>query len=446
MKYCYLLLILFSFSAFAQVGINTADPTADLEVIANPTPGAGEYNGIVIPRVTTLPTGADLPTAAQKGLILYLESGTATEGFYFFNGTVFQSINDIAGGTGFFEETTTTPASSTTVNAYRTGRTAFGNDSNNAAIVTMENTATNGSDRRLLDLEQRNTDVSATSNTTTINSRNFSTPGGQKAGILIDVTNSGTGSHVGIENSVSINNGSTADNYGIHNIVDSNSNTAATVYGIRSVTGNPTSTGIRYGVYSEVINDGSSNAYSGYFRGDRFAIKNQDDTDGYELPTVDGTANQVLTTDGTGTASWQNAAKSVPVQYGMFQGDFYNMNSIATYSNLDGIQTVFDPSQIDPNGMLEIKLFIYVTDFAQQTDFELQATDVNGTVSLPILHPDLTYTFLAQGAAVTSDWIDYNAGTGGSGIAQLILRGLIDGTPNNDAQITNVYVLIRADQ
>lgn len=301
----FTIVFLFSCLGFAQVGIGTVAPTADLEIMARTTLAAGEHNGIIIPKVTALPA-----TTAPSGTILYLEGG-ANAGFYFSNGSSFQNVSDILSASGngsFYNRGTTTDVTvDTSSDAYRIGRTAFGQDSSNAAIVSIENETPAGGDKRLLDLENRNSSTAVGTNTSLINGSNTSTPGGQKAGALFNISSTGLGSHVGIENTVLINNSSVVENYGINNIVDSNSTASATTYGIKSEVGNPSSTGIRYGIYSTVINDGSQDSYSGYFRGDSFAIRNEDDSDGYDMPTISGNAGQVLTTDGTGTASWSDA-------------------------------------------------------------------------------------------------------------------------------------------
>lgn len=76
--------------SLSQVGINTDNPTADLEIVS----GTGMHNGVIIPKVTILPLSgtANFPTANQKGLLVYLESGVpATEGVYYFNGSSYVS-------------------------------------------------------------------------------------------------------------------------------------------------------------------------------------------------------------------------------------------------------------------------------------------------------------------------------------------------------------------
>ncbi|GAK95309.1 Hep_Hag [Nonlabens ulvanivorans] len=276
-----ILALLVSFLGLAQVGIGTVAPTADLEIIARTSLPVGEHNGIIIPKVTALPA-----TVAPSGTILYLEGG-ANAGFYFSNGSSFQNVTDILSASGngaFYDRGTTTDVTiDTSSDAYRIGRTAFGQDSSNAAIVSIENETPAGGDKRLLDLENRNSSTATGTNTSLINGSNTSTPGGQKAGALLSISSTGTGSHVGIENNVLVNNSSVVENYGIHNIVDGNSTAMGTTYGIKSEVGNTNSTGIRYGVHSTVVNDGTQNSYSGWFQGRSFAIRNQDATDGYDM-------------------------------------------------------------------------------------------------------------------------------------------------------------------
>lgn len=68
MKKLYSLLIAcIGLTAYAQVGIGTAIPAADLEIIAKPLPLAtGEHNGIIIPKVVALPT-----VVAPSGTIVF---------------------------------------------------------------------------------------------------------------------------------------------------------------------------------------------------------------------------------------------------------------------------------------------------------------------------------------------------------------------------------------
>ncbi len=92
-KACITIAFLGAMYVNAQVGIGTTDPIADLHVVANPSPDAGSYNGIIIPKVAVLPT-----TTAPSGLIIYLtaQDGTNNPGIYYSNGTNYINLTDVA--------------------------------------------------------------------------------------------------------------------------------------------------------------------------------------------------------------------------------------------------------------------------------------------------------------------------------------------------------------
>lgn len=308
-SYTLLVCVFFSFISFAQVGIGTATPTADLEIISRSTLAPGEFNGIIIPKVAALPTGALLPTLAQKGLILYLESGTASEGFYFFDGTSYQHISETAMNTpAFYENGTTLPAVNTTEAIQREGQISIGGSLNTGKLnIEIESTDAVGT-RTALRIDNSNSSNSAT-RTYAIYSENTSSTTGNKYGIKNDVSSHGIGDHIGIENKVYDSGSATTSLTGIYSDVGTTNGTSSINYGLRSEIGSASSRGTNYAVYAYAQHGTTTTdpSYSGYFRGDRFAIRNETDTDGYEMPTLSGSAGQVLTTDGTGVASWENS-------------------------------------------------------------------------------------------------------------------------------------------
>jgi len=75
--------LLIANSAFSQVGINTNDPKAQLDVEAADAVSPQPSDGLLVPRVQTLPAaGAD-----QHSMIIYLNNtiGTFTPGFYYWD-------------------------------------------------------------------------------------------------------------------------------------------------------------------------------------------------------------------------------------------------------------------------------------------------------------------------------------------------------------------------
>ena len=75
----------FGLISFAQVGINTTTPNAQLDIRATSATAPTNTDGLLIPKVDVFP--ATNPTAAQQGMLVYLTttSGTNTPGFYYWD-------------------------------------------------------------------------------------------------------------------------------------------------------------------------------------------------------------------------------------------------------------------------------------------------------------------------------------------------------------------------
>lgn len=91
-NYLYFILIstLIVFESFAQVGVNTTNPNAVLDIEASSRTSPSNNDGLLIPRINTFP-GTN-PTASQNGMLVYLTStiGENSPGFYYwenFSGT-----------------------------------------------------------------------------------------------------------------------------------------------------------------------------------------------------------------------------------------------------------------------------------------------------------------------------------------------------------------------
>lgn len=77
--------VLFSTSIFAQVGINTTTPNAQLDIRSSNQIAPASTDGMLIPKVDTFP--ASNPSVAQQGMLVYLTMnvGSNQPGFYFWN-------------------------------------------------------------------------------------------------------------------------------------------------------------------------------------------------------------------------------------------------------------------------------------------------------------------------------------------------------------------------
>lgn len=87
MKKIITFLVLFFASYFVQgqVGINTTNPNAQLDIRSSNQATPSNYDGILIPKVDAFPVTN--PTAAQQGMLVYLTttSGTDLSGFYYWD-------------------------------------------------------------------------------------------------------------------------------------------------------------------------------------------------------------------------------------------------------------------------------------------------------------------------------------------------------------------------
>ncbi len=100
-KLYFLLLICFAtVSVFGQVGINTTDPKAQLDIKASSETAPSNTDGILIPRVNAFPSTS--PTAAQQAMMIYLTTavGANLPQFYFWDNTGVPAWKPITGASG----------------------------------------------------------------------------------------------------------------------------------------------------------------------------------------------------------------------------------------------------------------------------------------------------------------------------------------------------------
>ncbi len=97
-KYSFLpVLLLFCFTVFSQVGINTTTPNAQLDIKSSNQATPSNTDGILIPKIDVFPVTN--PTAAQIGMMVYLTtaSGGNQPGFYYWD-SAWKKIGSGAGG------------------------------------------------------------------------------------------------------------------------------------------------------------------------------------------------------------------------------------------------------------------------------------------------------------------------------------------------------------
>lgn len=89
--------------SFSQVGVNTTNPQAQLDIVASNQVAPTNKDGLLIPRVDTFP--AVNPTATQQGMLVYLTTtvGLNVPGFYYWDNptTTWKSISVAPSSSGW---------------------------------------------------------------------------------------------------------------------------------------------------------------------------------------------------------------------------------------------------------------------------------------------------------------------------------------------------------
>lgn len=285
----------------AQVGINTTDPKAQLEISVEDPAAPGITDGLLIPRISNFP--ALQPSSDQNGMLVFLTT-TRNEyvpGFYFWNATSskWEAISGKA-TSDFFKNGTTSPSTNPSDPIYRRGNVSIGGEFQNiklkVAITTLDDILTRTA------LEVENASPSPKNVTYGIVSLNKSVTADKKYGIKNTVSGDGTGIHYGILNETNQN--TNEEIYGIYNDVGKTFGSTKNHYGIYNKIGTTQGTGFVYGLYSVAYGNDPKKLYAGYFAG-RVGI-GATPAEEYILPDVRGSQDQVLVSDGAGMVTWKN--------------------------------------------------------------------------------------------------------------------------------------------
>lgn len=133
--------LLSSVSLFSQVGINTTQPQATLDIVASSN-DVTKTDGLIAPRLkgTELSAKDALYTTSQTGAIVYVTEALATTtpktinittiGYYYFDGEIWQKVSNgtIATTEPWNIQGTTNQATSNIQNIYQKGSVAIGKD------------------------------------------------------------------------------------------------------------------------------------------------------------------------------------------------------------------------------------------------------------------------------------------------------------------------------
>jgi len=281
-----LILICTSLVSFAQVGIGNTDPKASLDITASNTVTPSNTDGILIPKVDNFPTTN--PAADQNGMLVFVTgNGTPTKGFYYWDSILgwvsingAQKIDDLLDGKSAIDGSNDGfDYASSIFLGFFAGYSDDNTHNQNIGIgygSLIDNN--NGEDNIAIGFRsQRNTEGNNNIALGTF-SLNSNSTGNNNIGI---------GQYSGQQNSTGSSNIFIGHNSGYS---ETSSNK----------------------LYIENSNADANNALLyGEFDTDilrtngEFQIGNPTTT-GYAFPTIDGTANQVLTTDGAGNITFEN--------------------------------------------------------------------------------------------------------------------------------------------
>lgn len=144
-------LILSSATMKAQVGINTEEPKATLEVQVRSV-DTGTPEGVIVPRLTGVQLKAKDPvyTAEQTDAIVYVTDvsgmgapsaktvNVTSVGYYYFDGAVWQAMKDAPATEPWYVQGTTTQATSNAQSIYESGKVGIGDYSASTIISKLE--------------------------------------------------------------------------------------------------------------------------------------------------------------------------------------------------------------------------------------------------------------------------------------------------------------------
>lgn len=289
------------FHTSAQVGINTTDPKAQLDIsIKNPS-APSSTDGILIPRISNFPTSS--PSAEQNGMLVFLDNSKTNfpAGFYYWNATG----GNWEGVTGkafsdFYKVGTTTQATDQQESIFRKGNVNIGGESDNVKLKVMISPTESFTTKTGIEVE--NASTTPANVTYGILNTNKTITADRKYGIKNNVSADGIGVHYGIFNETNQN--TNEEIYGIYNDVGKTFGATKNHYGIYNKIGTVQGTGYVYGIYSTALGNDPKKLFAGYFAG-RLGI-GATPAEEYILPDVRGTQDQILVTDASGNVSWKN--------------------------------------------------------------------------------------------------------------------------------------------
>jgi len=353
MKYALLFTFILSITmGYSQVGISTANPQAQLDIVAGSPENPSVIDGILIPRIEKFPSIN--PGIAQHGMMVFLKTSSQQfpMGFYFWNhnSLKWEAISGIS-GSNFYKPGTTTSPNNITDPLFRKGNIGIGTEDITAKLQIALNATSDIAIKKVLEIDNSNP---ATDNLTTygIISDNRSSTNGNKYGIKNNVGGIGNGIHYGIFNE-SYQNSGTNEIYGIYNRVGKTFGAKKSNYGIYNEIGTIEGQGTVYGIYSIASGNSSAKVFAGYFAG-KVGIGNSP-LEEYIFPAVRGNTEQILKLDNTGNLNWSYPHFQNYISTTSATGDYVITDEVGTLRiNNEVNQLIIPPANINKGRIIRL--------------------------------------------------------------------------------------------
>lgn len=164
----------------------------------------------------------------------------------------------------------------------------------------------------------------------------------------------------------------------------------------------------------------------------------------YNLPLVDGAANQVIITDGAGNLTWVNQGNDRNITtIPLYAANVVVTLSAATFTYINGTRSAIIPSDFNVLGDVQVKCVIKYNAISggSVTDNQFQVRVNSGAINANIISETDTWTDTptATGGVLESQWKNWS---GGTNVYQVLLRG--QNISGNSMDISNVYIQFKS--
>ena len=429
LKAIFLIFLLTSVFSFSQVGINTTNPQAELDIRSSNQAMPSNTDGILIPRIDEFPVTN--PTASKDGMLVFVTgNGIPIKGFYYWDNAVVNWIlinSNSSNDHDWYEEGSTNAPDNINDDIFTQGNVAIGK---NTADWSLEIEEPNGG-RGISIL------MNGTSNTAAY-------------GLFSEINNSGSGNHYGTYTSLDGTNAS--HHYGSYNdISGTSSNGSYGVYNNLTASGNPLTVGmsnvftsgdsvLRKGVFNDlrggesITQYGVHNLFASTVSGaDDIGVFNE--LNGTGFGNMYGT-NQIITNSGSGN------------HYGIYNnligsgsgdkfGSYNLINSTAGGTHYGIYSSVLKPGSYAGYFLGNVSIGTttsnnYILPVTRGTNGQVMQIDGSGIVTWE----DIS----ATGAQRINDLIDGKSDNDGTDDGSSIFLGIGSGINDNGADNKNVGV------